>query len=86
MGLRLITKAESGALRAAVLMNFDYLNTTASIADSRTSTMNAVLAAAAPGVFGENTVVKGGEEEIAGQGGDCKDVSVLYLIDFGTGG
>lgn len=65
-------------------MNFDYLNTTASIADARTSTMNAVLAAAAPGVFGDNATTKSVEEESGNQGGDYRDVGVLYLMDFGT--
>ncbi|VDL22597.1 unnamed protein product [Hymenolepis diminuta] len=85
VGLRLLAKAKGNQpLRAAIQMNFDYLNTTASIADARTSTMNAVLAAAAPGVFGDNPTTKSVEEESGNQGGDYRDVGVLYLMDFGT--
>ncbi|VDO04036.1 unnamed protein product [Rodentolepis nana] len=89
VGLRLLAKTEgSQPLRAAIQMNFDYLNTTASIADTRTSTMNAVLAAAAPGMIlrdnAATTKKKSVEEESGNQGGDYRDVGVLYLMDFGT--
>ncbi|VDM32658.1 unnamed protein product [Hydatigera taeniaeformis] len=86
-GLTMLTSG--GVLRAAVVMTFDYLNTTTAAASSvlsaeqRAATMSAVLAASGIKEVGDDPIVsaigKGMEEE-----GDKRDVDLLFLLDFGT--
>ena len=95
-GLRLL-HVEGGNLRAAVQMNFDYVNAATALtgaasglsgqraAEQRAATMNAVLAAS-----GIKEEVESGETENVKETKtetvdiQSQDISILYLLDFGA--
>ena len=95
-GLKLLQPG-GGDLRAAVMLNFDYVNTATAItgvasslggqrtAEQRAATMSAVLAAS--GIkdeveTGETEKVEESKSETPGI--ESQDIGILYLLDFGT--
>lgn len=81
--------ASGGVLRAAVMMTFDYLNTTTAAAsgvlsaEQRAATMSAVLAASGIKDVGDAPTVSAISKEVEEEG-DKRDVDLLFLLDFGT--